>query len=60
MIGDKPAKNQHTMKERGRTMAPSETEKKKAKRKAKLRQEKTRKNLSIQRSQRRFLLDEAV
>jgi hypothetical protein len=48
------------MKERGRTMAPSKTEKKKAKRKAKLRQEKTRKNLSIQRSQRRFLLDEAV
>jgi len=48
------------MKERGRTMAPSKTEKKKAKRKAKLRQEKTRKNLSIQRSQRRFLIDEAV
>jgi hypothetical protein len=60
MIGDKPAKNQHTMKERGRTVAPSKTEKKKAKRKAKLRQEKTRKNLSIQRSQRRFLRDEAV
>ena len=40
-------------------MAPSKTEKKKAKRKAKLRQEKTRKSLSIQRSQRRFLLGEA-
>jgi SNF2 family DNA or RNA helicase len=40
-------------------MAPSKTEKKKAKRKSRLRQEKTRKNLSVQRSQRRFLLGEA-
>jgi superfamily II DNA or RNA helicase len=41
-------------------MAPSKTDKKKAKRKAKLKQAKTRKDLSIQRSQRRFLLDEVV
>jgi superfamily II DNA or RNA helicase len=41
-------------------MAPSKGEKKKAKRKAKLKQAKTRKNLSVQRSQRRFLLDEAI
>jgi superfamily II DNA or RNA helicase len=41
-------------------MAPSKTEKKKAKRKVKLKMAKTRKDLSIQRSQRRFLLDEAI
>jgi superfamily II DNA or RNA helicase len=41
-------------------MASPKTDKKKAKRKAKLKQAKTRKDLAIQRSQRRFLLDEAV
>jgi superfamily II DNA or RNA helicase len=41
-------------------MAPSKTDKKKAKRKAKLKLARTRKDLAIQRSQRRFLLDEAI
>lgn len=41
-------------------MAPPKTDKKKAKRKAKLKQARTRKSLAIQRSQRRFLLDEAI
>jgi superfamily II DNA or RNA helicase len=41
-------------------VASSKSEKKKAKRKAKLKQAKTRKSLSVQRSQRRFLLDEAI
>ena len=41
-------------------MAASKTEKKKAKRKVRLKQAKTRKNLAVQRSQRLLLLDEAI
>jgi len=56
-ISDKPTGNQQPIENPGRIMAPPKSEKKKAKRKAKLKQAKTRKSLSVQRGQRRFLLD---